>query len=467
MDIKLQEKLYIKNQGQDRGNGEQTKAATLNGSGRINAESMDPWGDLQKKGVLLRSSNAIEKAVPGLSQNNYGKNARNYTITGDAGFNNKNTAKGTRDNIPFLYSEAINKLEELVSTDDYEKLKEWGLAPEDDDPGSLVTVYERIQVELAAYCDDYDISAMNINQEKMGKILGSKTMAAALSMASDIHVSDDGTKEYLLANSLKPTIKNVYLANHSQTSALNSNNITEKQWENLKPQVETFLETNGFEINSENLNSSRWIISKNLPLNVENLSELNSLNNVNMDEFKSNMEKMIIKTIALGMEGTDTDITGKTFDKAALNEAVNTVNEAMDEDVDYILRNNKTLNIENLKLQIARREKEYENNLRQSSAYDTGAGFIQSSHILNEARMYLTSVSLFNMRKVGISIEYTEITKLTDMARKDSEILMDAFISTAFPWLSMGLFVFVAASLCTEKIRNSGSAKKKTDETKE
>lgn len=44
---------------------------------------------------------------------------------------------------------------------------------------------------------------------------------------------------------------------------------------------------------------------------------------------------------------------------------------------------------------------------------------------------------------------------------------MDAFISTAFPWLSMGLFVFVAASLCTEKIRNSGSAKKKTDETKE
>lgn len=56
---------------------------------------------------------------------------------------------------------------------------------------------------------------------------------------------------------------------------------------------------------------------------------------------------------------------------------------------------------------------------------------------------------------------------LNKAGRIRKEILMDAFISTAFPWLSMGLFVFVAASLCTEKIRNSGSAKKKTDETKE
>ena len=40
---------------------------------------------------------------------------------------------------------------------------------------------------------------------------------------------------------------------------------------------------------------------------------------------------------------------------------------------------------------------------------------------------------------------------------------MEAFMASAFPWLSMGLFVAVAASLCTEKVRNSGNATKKDD----
>ena len=41
---------------------------------------------------------------------------------------------------------------------------------------------------------------------------------------------------------------------------------------------------------------------------------------------------------------------------------------------------------------------------------------------------------------------------------------MEAFMASAFPWLSMGLFVAVAASLCTEKVRNSGNVKKAKDE---
>ena len=41
---------------------------------------------------------------------------------------------------------------------------------------------------------------------------------------------------------------------------------------------------------------------------------------------------------------------------------------------------------------------------------------------------------------------------------------MEAFMASAFPWLSMGLFVDVAASLCTEKVRNSGNVKKAKDD---
>lgn len=41
---------------------------------------------------------------------------------------------------------------------------------------------------------------------------------------------------------------------------------------------------------------------------------------------------------------------------------------------------------------------------------------------------------------------------------------MGAFMTSAFPWLSMGLFVAVAASLCTEKVRNSGTVRKTKDD---
>ena len=43
---------------------------------------------------------------------------------------------------------------------------------------------------------------------------------------------------------------------------------------------------------------------------------------------------------------------------------------------------------------------------------------------------------------------------------------MAAFMTSAFPWLSMGLFVAVAASLCTEKVRNSGNPTNKNGDGK-
>ena len=322
--------------------------------------------------------------------------------------------------------ECIDILKSSVTPEDYSQLEAWGLIPDEDDPQSFVSVYERIQIELAAYCEDYDISGLNVSKEKMKTVLGSTSMANAISkakdMATQMPVLSDEIKEYILSNDMEPTLENVYKAVHSGVSADGGDALSDEQWNQLKGQVESFFDTNGIENNSENLNSAKWIIASNLPLNVDNFEKLSALNKVDFSnsDFMEGLEADIAYTIYFGSDGMATDVTGNTFNMEKVQEAVETVNSAMDEDVDYILKNNKKLNIENLKVRIEERKREQKQ--RNSESFDIEDTYSQKNKVLAEARAILTSSSLFMMQKTGVSISYTEITVMIDMSHVANEL---------------------------------------------
>ena len=312
--------------------------------------------------------------------------------------------------------ECIDILKSSVTPEDYSQLEAWGLIPDKDNPEAFVSVYERIQIELAAYCDDYDISGLNINKEKMKNVLGSESMANALSKANDIAAEtsllSNETKKYIMANEIEPTLENVYKAIHSGASTNSAASLSVEQWNQLKSQVEDFFDSNGIEKNSGNFDNAKWIISQELPLTVENFDKLSNLNKVDFSnkEYMENLNQNIAYTIYFGGDAMTTDVTGKAFDMDTVREALNTVRDAMDQDVDYILKNNKKLNIENLKLRIEERKKEYILNNDEHEKIHT-----QKNKVLAEARAILTAGSLFMMQKTGINISYTEITIMVEM----------------------------------------------------
>jgi hypothetical protein len=96
----------------------------------------------------------------------------------------------------------------------------------------------------------------------------------------------------------------------------------------------------------------------------------------------------------------DVLVTGKDFDETTIKEAVETVQSAMDSDVDYILKNNRKLNIKNLKERIEERKKEDID----KSLYEKKEAEISTNRILIEARALLTQGSLFTMQRMGVHI---------------------------------------------------------------
>ena len=118
-----------------------------------------------------------------LFQNDY----MNYDKTGRENEQNqgKNSGFETKQDFKAYINENIEKLKELVTDEDYSAMSELGLAPDKEDPHTLLTVYERIQIELAAWCDGYDISGLNINSDKIKAVLGSSAMASAVKMAGE------------------------------------------------------------------------------------------------------------------------------------------------------------------------------------------------------------------------------------------------------------------------------------------
>lgn len=372
----------------------------------------------QKSVVFSRNVDAFKKVASSMESNMYGS----------TGVCKDDKASKQQENIENEIKsanmmECIDTLKSMVTPEDYSELEAWGLIPDEDNPEAFVTVYERIQIELMAYCEDYNMPMFSGNQEKFKEVLGSDAAVNALNRVKDMKtmgkLSDD-SKKYIMENNLAPTLDNVYKAVHSgqsnlaQSSALN---LDSAQWQQLEPQVQSFFEKNGFENNSGNVESAKWIIANNLPLNVDNMNLLNDLNNVDFssEEFLAGLEENIAKTVALGEDGVNVLVTGKDFDGNAIEEAVETVRSAMDSDVDYILKNNQKLNIKNLKSRIeARKKSDIDKALQERQEKSQEAEV--SNRVLIEARAVLTSGSLFTMQKMGVSITYTEITVLVDMS---------------------------------------------------
>ena len=390
---------------------------------KLNSKEINNSKELEQKSVVFsRNIDAFKKVASSMENNIYGANG----TCKDEKVNQlqENTEKELKS---ANMMECIDTLKSMVTPEDYSQLEEWGLVPDEDNPEAFVTVYERIQIELMAYCEDYNMPGISGNQEKLKEVLGSDAAANAVSRVNELksvgQLSDD-TKKYILENNLAPTIDNVYKAVHSGTvnaATTSTLNLDNAQWQQLEPQVQSFFEKNGFENNGGNIENAKWIISNNLPLNVDNMNLVGDLNSVDFgdEEFVAGLEENIAKSVALGEDAVNVLVTGKDFDGSAIEEAVNTVKSAMDSDVDYILKNNQKLNIKNLKARVeARKKAEIDKNIqnKKESVYEEQS----TNRILVEARAVLTSGSLFTMQKMGVSITYTEITVLVDLSVKNT-----------------------------------------------
>ncbi len=185
-----------------------------------------------------------------------------------------------------------------MSDEDYKKLSEEGFDFSEMNPEEAVTIVDKIKAELvrsgqhiAGYTDDLDV-------ETLAAAVGSDALAQSISrsfaqadipmtqenvdsvgkawqMASQLSAPTEGTYQYMVDNNLEPEIANFYLAQNSGANVANAGAYPID--ENLAKQIDQVLEQAGYEVNDENRQEAKWLLSNRLPLTEESLQRLSRL----------------------------------------------------------------------------------------------------------------------------------------------------------------------------------------------
>ena len=307
-----------------------------------------------------------------------------------------------------LIKDSIDKLKDSVIKTDANLYEEMGFAPEKDDVSTLVTVSDRIKIQMAKYSDNYQATGSKIDVSVLEAVTGSQSSALRLqakldeayNMVKDIGPVDKGSEEYLLKNNLEPTINNVYLASHSGATSRDSAQVlTDEQWKNVKPQVEDMLEKVGIDPTQERLDNSKWIIEQKIPLTPENVIKLEEIKSINVNMTDSELLNKMMNNVLAGISPKDTLLTDTKDYLTRAVEAMNVIELATPEEVNSVVASDKELTIANL------------NNTNSTT---TGAEIenITAKRLLEETRLMMTIESNVKMLKNGINIEIQPLKDL-------------------------------------------------------
>ena len=267
-------------------------------------------------------------------------------------------------------------LAETTSPEDYEKMQEDGFSLDDTTSNKIVTVTDKIKAQLAKAGVDISKFGDDLDLEQLAQITGSpelavqianslreadlpladdnfKQIAETVNMADSLSVLDDGAVKYLIDNRLEPTVRNIYFAEHSASAGY----IPAEQQDisSFLPQVKNVIASAGLEVNDDTIATSKWMLENDIPLTKENLTYAQALRQTGLTTGAEDIAALAAEAVSEGKSAQDAVIlSGYTWMEQA-KDAVDTVENATDEDLAYIVKKGLPLTLDSLREAAANR----------------------------------------------------------------------------------------------------------------
>lgn len=353
---------------------------------------------------------------------------------------------------------------QTTSAQDAKELEENGHSLLDDKIETVVTETDKIKMMLAKAGCDISCFGDDLTEEQLSEMAGSEALAHKLAQvlsqadlpASEENISDmmdtismlgevseisNGAIRYLLQNGLEVTPSNLYKAQFSGSMA---KTVTEMEgqinYEALQPAVERTLDEASLEINKENVEAAQWLIANELPLTAENLTRKQELENLEMPMDPKKLVQSMTDGIAAGVRPQNVILTeAGSGQEDMAGEIYETIQNATEEDVEYVLDSGKELTVENLKWareenKTAAQDPKQKNNadIPDSKDIDSDHAYrmVRAMRQLEEARLVMTTEANFALLKKGISIDTIELEQLVDeLKQQESELQVRGSIS--------------------------------------
>ena len=264
-------------------------------------------------------------------------------------------------------------LSNTTSAEDYKKIQEDGFSFSEADSQTIITETDKIKAVLAKAGVDISIYGDELDEAQLEEITGDAAVAsmimqkmqekdipltdenvndmvAAIAQIGDIEKLNEQTMAYILKNNQLPTVENFYKAQHSGASEKAI--ITDLEFESLKPQMTEIIAEAGMQTNDKNYENCRWLIENNILVTGANLEYLEKLQVFSKQEEIDTevIVNAVVDAIAEGKRPNQAMLLDgySTIDRA--QNAVIAVNEVTDENIAYLVENNKELNIKNIQM---------------------------------------------------------------------------------------------------------------------
>ncbi len=267
-------------------------------------------------------------------------------------------------------------LAETTSPEDYKKMQEDGFSLDDTASNKIVTVTDKIKAQLAKAGVDISKFGDDLDFEQLAQITGSPELAAQIAnslreadlpltddnfkqiaetvdMADSLSPLDDGAVKYLIDNQLEPTVQNIYFAEHSASAGY----IPAEQQDisSFLPQVKNIIVSAGLEVNDDTIATSKWMLENDIPLTKENLTYAQALRQTELTTGSEAVAGLSAEALGEGKGAQDAVIlSGYTWMEQA-KDAVDTVENATDEDLVYIVEKGLPLTLDSLREAAANR----------------------------------------------------------------------------------------------------------------
>ena len=267
-------------------------------------------------------------------------------------------------------------LAETTSPEDYKKMQEDGFSLDDTASNKIVTVTDKIKAQLAKAGVDISKFGDDLDFEQLAQITGSPELAAQIAnslreadlpltddnfkqiaetvdMADSLSPLDDGAVKYLIDNQLEPTVQNIYFAEHSASAGY----IPAEQQDisSFLPQVKNIIVSAGLEVNDDTIATSKWMLENDIPLTKENLTYAQALRQTELTTGSEAVAGLSAEALGEGKGAQDAVIlSGYTWMEQA-KDAVDTVENATDEDLVYIVEKRLPLTLDSLREAAANR----------------------------------------------------------------------------------------------------------------
>lgn len=332
-------------------------------------------------------------------------------------------------------------LAETTSPEDYKKMQEEGFSLDDTTSNKIVTVTDKIKAQLAKAGVDISAFGDDLDFEQLAQITGSPELAAQIAdslreadlpltddnfkqiaetvdMADSLSSLDDGAVKYLIDNQLEPTVQNIYFARHSASAGYMP--AEQQDISSFLPQVKNVIASAGLEVNDDTIATSKWMLENDIPLTKENLTYAQALRQTELTTSVENVAALAAEAVSEGKSAQDAVIlSGYTWMEQAQN-AVDTVENATDEDLVYIVEKGLPLTLDSLREAAANRVSGSTVQDADGNYTQKGQQLLTARRQLEEIRLAMTAKANYRLLKQGISIDTEPLVKLVEQL-KDQE----------------------------------------------